>query len=138
MNSYNYIVDPDTSKFVNIHSEKGINIIENYSNVNGRTRHNLKHFFQFREDEYNVLTNKVRPFLAKILRKTDIDRYINIHLNYDSDTELIETQIENYIQTWNNFMENMSRLFSDYNTIKTSKNNIVLDIETNTLKVKKT
>tara|TARA_Y100000389_G_C17439104_1_gene507472 strand:+ start:449 stop:865 length:417 start_codon:yes stop_codon:yes gene_type:complete len=137
MNTYDYIKDPATGNLINIHTEHGKDILQQYSNISGRTKINNTDFFKFREHEYNVLTTKVRPFLKKVLSKHELDTYINSHLDYTMENSLLEVNMANYIAVWNNFMYIISNLIKEYKKNKTPTNTIKLDISTNKLKIKK-
>jgi len=138
MATFDHIKDPLTGNIVNIHTEAGRNILDNYSNISGRTKLKIDDFFKFRQHEYRVLTTKVRPFLRKVLTKNNMDKYINSHLNYNINDERIESNMTYYITTWNKFMYIISTLIKEYKKHKTPSNIIVLNIHTNKLEIKKT
>lgn len=138
MATFDHIKDPVTGNIVNIHTEVGRNILDNYSNISGRTKLKIDDFLKFRQHEYSVLTTKVRPFLRKVLSKNNMDKYITSHLKYNINDELIESNMVHYITTWNKFMYIISNLIKEYKKYKEPSNIIVLNTQTNKLEIKKT
>ena len=136
MNTYDYIKDPTTGNLINIHTEYGKDILQQYSNISGRTKINNADFFKFREHEYKVLKNTVRPFLTKVLSQNDLDAYINSHLDYNMEDSLLEVNMANYITTWNKFMYIIDPLIDEYKNHKTYTNTVILDTSTNKLTIK--
>ena len=81
MSTFNTILDPVSGKRFNIYGKKGREILQNYSDISGRTKIINDSFFQFRQHEFLTLSGKIYPFLESVLDQHQISDYINKFLN---------------------------------------------------------
>ena len=115
MSKFNKILDPDSGISYDIKEKKGINILQKYSDVSGRTKSVNEDFFKFREYEFLVMTDKIYPFLQTIMNKDKISQYINNRLNSCGKNNLDEININNYKQCFLRFEREIDRLIEKFN-----------------------
>ena len=118
MSKFNIILDPDSGISYDIKEKKGINILQKYSDVSGRTKSVNEDFFKFREYEFLVMTNKIYPFLLKIMDKDKISQYISNRLNSCDKNNLDEININNYKKCFLKFESEVDRLIENFNIRK--------------------
>ena len=115
MSQFNKILDPDSGISYDIKGNKGINILQKYSDISGRTKSINDDFFKFREYEFLVMTNKIYPFLQKIMNKDKISQYISNRLNSCDKNNLDEININNYKKCFLKFESEIDRLIKAFN-----------------------
>ena len=117
MSNFNIITDPESGKQVNIDDKRGLNVLQNYSDVSGRTKLLNDKFFKFREYEFECLNNIVYPFLRMVMDDKLISNYINSHLNCDIyvNYSLHEINVNKYMVCFNKFKTHIDKLIIEYN-----------------------
>jgi hypothetical protein len=120
MSQFNKILDPDSGISYDINEKKGISILQQYSDISGRTKSINDDFFKFREYEFLVMTNKIYPFLQEIMDKDKVSQYISNRLNSCDKNNLDEININNYKKCFLKFESEVDRLIENFN-IKNSK-----------------
>ena len=134
MSTFNTILDPVSGKRFSIHGKKGREILQNYSDISGRTKIINDSFFQFREHEFLTLSGKIYPFLESVLDQHQISDYINKFLNTENCTNYMhEINMKDYIDCFTRFEKHIDQLITKYNSIKDNQNDLRLNVKTDLL-----
>lgn len=131
MSNFDIIHDPESGKLVNIDGKRGLDVLQTYSDVSGRTKLLNNKFFKFREYEFESLRNIIYPFLRKVLNDNLIADYINSHMNCDIyvNQSLHEINVNKYMDCFNKFKAHIDKLIVEYNNYNSiDKLNVKLNI----------
>ena len=117
MSNFNIIQAPESGKQIDIYGKQGLHVLQNYSDVSGRTKLLNNNFFKFREYEFESLHTIIYPFLRKVMNDNLIAGYINSHLNSDIyvNHSLHEINLNKYMECFNTFKTHIDELITEYN-----------------------
>jgi hypothetical protein len=121
MDTFNIIIDPETGDKIAISNPKAKDILQKYSDISGRTKQIHKEFFKFRQYEFETMNKVVYPFLETVLDKVEIFAYISKHLSCqeNENSNMNEIYITNYTTCFDNFIDHMTVLIDEYNSLVT-------------------
>lgn len=115
MSKFNKILDPNSGLSYTLDDKKATDILQKYSDISGRTKRVNDDFFKFREYEFLTMTNKIYPFLTKIMGKDKAGAYVDNYLGKFPKHNLNEININRYKETFLEFENHIDNLISNSN-----------------------